>query len=145
MGLLSKLSGMVAPARKPTDDVYLTAGMLLMAGADGSLEAAELATVGTFATTLPEFKGKDFRRTVDEAIKAIRKCKSSEEAVGLLSGLSSANLKRKCYVLCADIALSSGDVDEKEDALLSRMQQVLGVDDATAARIIEVLSMKYAT
>ncbi len=145
MGLLSKLTGMVAPTRKPTDDVYLTAAMLLMAGADGTLEAAELATVGTFATTLPEFKGRDFRRTADDAVKAIRKCKNTEEAVGLLAGLSNANLKRKCYVLCADIALSSGDVDEQEDALLSRMQQVLGIDDATAAKIIEVLSMKYAT
>lgn len=145
MGLLSKITGMVAPARKPTDDVHLTTAMLLMAGADGTLEAAELATVGTFATTLPEFKGRDFRRTAEDAIKAIRKCKGTDEAVGLLAGLSSTNLKRKCYVLCADIALSSGDVDEKEDALLSKMQKVLEVDDQTAAKIVEVLSMKYAS
>jgi tellurite resistance protein len=47
-------------------------------------------------------------------------------------------------VLCADIALSSGDVDDKEDALLEKLQGVLGVDQSTAAKVIEVLSLKYA-
>jgi hypothetical protein len=40
--------------------------------------------------------------------------------------------------------LSSGDVDEKEDALLEQLQQVLGIDAGTAQKVIEVLSLKYA-
>ena len=42
------------------------------------------------------------------------------------------------------IALSSGEVDEAEDKLLESMQKVLAVDDQLAAKIVEVLSLKYA-
>jgi len=144
MGLLSKLTGTFTATKKPADDTLLTAAMLMMAGADGRLEAGELASVGAFASTLPEFQERDFRKTADEAIKTIRRYKSVPEAVQALHELSSPAVKKKCYVICADIALSSGDVDEAEDRLLEAMQKVLGVDDASAARIVEVLSLKYA-
>jgi tellurite resistance protein len=101
-------------------------------------------TVSGFAATLPEFKGKDFNKVAEEAIKAIRRHKSLDEAVAALGELSTPALKVKCFVLCADIALSSGDVDDKEDALLEKLQGVLGVDQSTAAKVIEVLSLKYA-
>ena len=144
MGLLSKITGMVAPARKPTDDVLLTAAMLMMAAADGALDRGEVMTVSAFASTLPEFKGKDFNRVAEDAIKAIRRHKTIGEACSMLHELSTPALKTKCFVLCADIALSSGDVDEKEDALLEQLQQVLGIDAGTAQKVIEVLSLKYA-
>ena len=144
MGLLSKLSGTFTSTKKPTDDTLLCAAMLLMAGADGSIEAGEMASVGAFATTLPEFKERDFRKTADDAMKTIKRYKTLAEAVQALTELSSPAVKKKCYVICADIALSSGDVDEAEDKLLDSMQKVLGVDDALAAKILEVLSLKYA-
>lgn len=145
MGLLSRLTNAVSPQRKATDDTLLTAAMLMMAGADGSIEAGELASVGAFASTLPEFKGRDFRKTADEAVKTIRRYKNVQEAVAALGELSSPAVKKKCYVICADIALSSGDVDDAEDKLLDAMQKALGVDDALAAKIVEVLSIKYAS
>ena len=78
-------------------------------------------------------------------MKTIRKYKGVTDAVAALGELSSPAVKKKCYVICADIALSSGDVDETEDKLLDAMQKTLGVDDALAAKIVEVLSLKYAT
>jgi tellurite resistance protein len=80
----------------------------------------------------------------EDAIKAIRRHKTIGEACSMLHELSTPALKTKCFVLCADIALSSGDVDEKEDALLEQLQQVLGIDAGTAQKVIEVLSLKYA-
>ena len=47
-------------------------------------------------------------------------------------------------MLAADIALASGDIDEREEQLLSNMQRELGIDDATAHTIVEVLGFKYA-
>lgn len=145
MGLLSKLSGTFSSPKKATDDTLLTVAMLLMAGADGSIEAGEMASVGAFASTLPEFKQRDFRKTADDAMKTIKRYKSVAEAVQALAELSSPAVKKKCYVICADIALSSGDVDENEDRLLDAMQKTLAVDDQLAAKIVEVLSIKYAT
>lgn len=143
MGLLSKLTGFSTP-KKATDDTLLCVAMLLMAGADGSIDQGEMASVGAFASTLPEFKERDFRKTADDALKTIKRYKSLPEAVSALSELSSPAIKKKCYILAADIALASGDVDEAEDKLLESMQKVLGVDDQLAAKIVEVLSLKYA-
>lgn len=143
MGLLSKLTGFSTP-KKATDDTLLCAAMLLMAGADGSIDQGEMASVGAFASTLPEFKERDFRKTADDALKTIKRYKTLQEAVSALGELSSPALKKKCYILAADIALASGDVDEAEDRMLEAMQKVLGLDDQLAAKIVEVLSLKYA-
>jgi uncharacterized membrane protein YebE (DUF533 family) len=130
MGLLSRLTGMTS-TKKPTDDVLLVHAMLLMAGADGYIDDEEIATVEGFAMTLPEFKERDFGEVVGDAQKMVRK-------------FSSQALKTKAYVLAADIALASGDVDENEDALLETMQRLLNIDDQTAQTVVWVLSLKYA-
>jgi uncharacterized tellurite resistance protein B-like protein len=143
MGLLSKLTGLATP-KKPTDNVLLAQAMLLMAGADGCIETSEIATVEGFANTLPEFHEGDFGQTIAEAQKLIRKYPTHKESVAALRELSSPALRIKAFLLAADIALASGDVDEQEDALLESMQRVLAVDDATAQNIVQVLSLKYA-
>ncbi|MBK6919428.1 MAG: tellurite resistance TerB family protein [Deltaproteobacteria bacterium] len=142
MGLLSRLSGM-ASTKKATDDVLLAHAMLLMAGADGDIDDSEIAVVRGFATTLPEFKERDFGQVVAEAQKMVRRYPNLKESVNALTELSTPALKAKAYVLAADIALASGDVDEAEDELLTTMQRLLGIDDQTAQTIIWVLQRKY--
>ena len=142
MGLLSRLAGLATP-KKATDDVLLAHAMLLMAGADGDIDDSEIAVVRGFACTLPEFKERDFGEIVGEAQKLVRRFGSLKESVNALSELSTPALKAKAYVLAADIALASGDVDEAEDELLTTMQRLLGIDDQTAQTIIWVLQRKY--
>lgn len=142
MGLLSRLAGMASP-KKATDDVLLAHAMLLMAGADGDIDDSEIAVVRGFANCLPEFKDRDFGQIVAEAQKMVRRYPSLKESVQALAELSTPALKSKAYVLAADIALASGDVDEAEDELLTTMQRLLGIDDQTAQTIIWVLQRKY--
>jgi hypothetical protein len=73
-----------------------------------------------------------------------RKYPSLKQSVNALTEFSSQALKTKAYVLAADIALASGDVDENEDALLETMQRLLNIDDQTAQTVVWVLSLKYA-
>lgn len=143
MGLLSRLTGMVSN-KKATDDVLLAHAMLLMAGADGYIDDEEIATVQAFASTLPEFKERDFGEIVADAQKMVRKYANLKESVNALSELSNENVRKKAFLLAADIALASGDIDEAEDALLETMQRILQVDDQSAQTIIWVLSLKYA-
>jgi uncharacterized tellurite resistance protein B-like protein len=117
--------------------------MLLMAGADGDIDDSEIAVVRGFACTLPEFKDRNFGEIVGEAQKLVRRYGNLKESVNALSELSTPALKSKAYVLAADIALASGDVDEAEDELLTTMQRLLGIDDQTAQTIIWVLQRKY--
>jgi len=144
MGLLSRMTKAVTPAKKPTDDALLLHGMMCMAGADGGFDEAETETLRGFFFSLPEFEGKDFDDVLAAAHKILAKYKSVPESVKALGDLSSQTLKNKMFVLAADIAMSSGDVDESEDEMLESMQRVLNIDDSTAGKVLEVLSMKYA-
>jgi len=143
MGLFAKLMGTPA-VKKEQDDVLLLHGMLLMAGADGSIEAKELATVSQFLNTLPEFQGKDIKKLFDDANKLVAKHGGLKASTKALLDIQSDAIRKKCFVLCADIALSSGDVDEQEDALLEKMKEMLKVDDELAGQVIKVLALKYA-
>ena len=143
MGLLGKVFG-GAPTKKASDDVLLLHSMILMAGADGVLEGAEIATLEAFINTLPEFRHAEFGHQMEAAKKLANKFNSPKEAVQALKDISSEHVRRKAFVLAADIALASGDVDETEEELLEAMQRVLGIDDAMASKIIEVLALKYA-
>jgi hypothetical protein len=143
MGLLSKLTNSVTPQKKASDDALLMHGMFCMAGCDGQIGNDEMAQVEGYFMSLPEFEGRNFNAVYEEAVKVLRRYPNLAESVKSLSELSSRALKDKCYMLCADIAMSSGDVDEREDAMLEAIQRVCEVPDALAQKILEVLTLKY--
>ena len=142
MGLLS-MFGNKAPQKKPTDDMLLLHTMLLMAGADGNIDDPEIETVEAFFSQLPEFEDKDFSEVLGECKKMVSKYPNLKDSGKALSGFSNDNVKKKAFILAADIALASGDVDEAEDEMLAAMQRILGVDDALAQKVLEVLTLKY--
>ena len=143
MGLFGKLLG-TAPAKKASDDVLLLHAMMLMSSADGYMEGSEIATLEGFINTLPEFKDADFDKQMAEAKKLRAKFSSVQDAVKALADISSEAVRKKAFVLAADIALSSGEVDEKEEELLEAMQRVMNIDDQLAQTAIYVLALKYA-
>lgn len=143
MGLFGKLLGS-QPAKKATDDVLLLHAMLLMSSADGYMEGSEVATLEAFINTLPEFKEADFDKQMAEAKKLRAKFNNVQEAVKALADISSEAVRKKAFILAADIALSSGDVDEAEEELLEAMQRVMGIDDNLANTAISILALKYA-
>lgn len=143
MGLLSAFRG-ISSAKKPADDVLLVHTMLLMAGADGYLDGAEAETVEAYFSQLPEFEGKVFGDVYAQARKLVSRYPNLRESVKALADFSSETVKKKAFVLAADIAMSSGEVDEAEDELLTAMQRILDIDDLTARKVLEVLTMKYA-
>jgi tellurite resistance protein len=144
MGLLGKFLGN-KPAKKATDDVLLLHAMMLMSSADGALEGSEIATLEGFINTLPEFKDADFDQQMAEAKKLRNKFRDVQDAVKALGEIQSEAIRKKAYILAADIAMSSGDVDEAEEELLDAMQRVLNIDDALATKVLEVLALKYAS
>ena len=143
MGLLSRFTNKVMPPKAPEDDALLVHGMMLMCGADGSFDHEEIETVEAYFAQVPEFHGKNFQEVYQAAIKILRRYPNLQESVKALADLSTRNLKNKCYLLAADIAMSSGDVDEAEDRMLDAMQRVMEVSDDFAQKVIEVLSIKY--
>ncbi len=143
MGLFSKIAGM-QPQKQASDDVLLLHAMLLMSAADGQMEQSEIANVETFFSTLPEFEGKDFGHLIEQANKVIARYGGMKESVKSLAEIKSDATRRKAFVLAADIAMSSGDVDEAEEQMLETMQRILNIDDDLAQKVLEVLALKYA-
>lgn len=144
MGLLSKLATGATVNKKATDDVLLLHGMLLMCSADGVMDASEMCTLEAFFNTLPEFDGKEFDDLLAQANKVVARCGSLKDSVKAVGEIESPAVRKKLFILAADLAMSSGDVDESEDQMLEAFQRLLGVDDALATTVIEVLSLKYA-
>lgn len=142
MGLLGKFLGQ-PPAKKASDDILLLLSMMMMSSADGVLESSEIAALEQFINTLPEFKGPNFPQQMAEARKLAAKYPKPKDAVKALAEISSDVVKKKAFVLAADIAMSSGEVDQAEEELLDAMQRVLGIDDNMANAVVQVLALKY--
>jgi uncharacterized tellurite resistance protein B-like protein len=117
--------------------------MILMAGADGYFDEAEGETLEAYFCQLPEFADKDFEEVFSTARKMVSKYPNLKDSVKALSELSTPALKRKAFIIAADIAFASGDVDEAEDEMLTAMQRVMNVDEETSQKVLEVLSWKY--
>jgi tellurite resistance protein len=128
----------------PSDAALLLHGMLSIAGADGSFAEAEMRMVEGYFVQLPELRGRDFDLLMDEARGIVERYGTSLESLSELRALSSSALKAKLYVVAVDIALATGQIEAREGSMLGMLQSVLAIDDATAARIMSVLALKYA-
>lgn len=141
MGLFDKLKKKVL---KVDDQQLLLEAMLCVAFADGDDQYEETNLVRAFANTLPELKNTDAYEVYEKAEKAV-KLHGAMTRVKELSALSTEALRQKAFLLAMDIALSSGEVDEGEEVVLSSMKEVLRIDDELAETITNVLMIKYNT
>ena len=104
-------------------------------------------------TVVARAAGRDFEAVVTLGVTpgikvlvanhARDKYKTPKDAVKALAEISSETVKKKTFVLAADIAMSSGEVDAAEEEMLEAMQRVLGIDDNLANAIVQVLALKY--
>lgn len=131
----------------PSDNALLIHAMFLIAGAAGTFDEEETAVVVAFANSVPEFENtteQELHAMIGDAQELARRFGDPQATVAALSQLSTSALKQKAFLLAADIALSSGDVDEAEDAMLESMARALDIDEDTANTIVNVLAIRYA-
>jgi hypothetical protein len=127
----------------PKDSVLLLHGMMLMSDFKGD----EMSPVfDAYVETIPELR----QGNIDELKAAVAQLRlerpSKAHWVEALSEISSEVVKQKTLILALDIAMGSGGmVDPAEDELLDQVRTALGLDLAFAEKILDVLSIKYAT
>jgi hypothetical protein len=143
MGLLTRLAPGTANT-KVGDEVHLLHGLMVMAAADGVLEESEWNTLRAYWSTLPEFKNQNFETVMGQVQKVINRFGNVRESINSLAEIQSDAVRKKLFVLAADLAMSSGDVDANEDQMLDSLQRVLNISDSLATQVLQVLSMKYA-
>ncbi len=127
----------------PNDTVLLLHGMMLMS----DFKDDEMSPVfDAYVETIPELRQADIMALKDKVAELRLSRPSKEEWVKALSEITSEVVKQKTLILALDIAMASGGmVDPAEDELLDQVREALGIDLATAERIVDVLGVKYAT
>jgi len=127
----------------PNDTVLLLHGMMLMSDfKDGQMSPV----FDAYVETIPELASADIAE-LKQKVSELRLARpSKDEWVKALGEISSETIKQKTLVLAIDIAMASGGmVEPDEDELLDAVRQALGIDLAQAEKIVDVLSLKYAT
>jgi hypothetical protein len=125
------------------DSVLLLHGMMLMS----DFKDDEMSPVfDAYVETIPELR----QGNIDEIKQAVAQLRlerpSKPQWIEALSEISSDVVKQKTLILAIDIAMASGGmVSPDEDELLDQVRTALGIDLAFAEKILDVLSIKYAT
>lgn len=142
MGLFDKVLGSSSEKLNGQEGF---AGIALCAiAADGVVEPEELSGFFTTLTRMKLFHGlneRQFRNTVDKPLKILQ----SKRIDGLLPLAAEAvpkELKTTAFAVTADLLFADGTVGSEERAILEKIQRALGVDDATALKIVEVIQIK---
>ena len=141
MGLFDKLKKTVL---RTEDEVLLTEAMIAVSFADGDDQWEESQLIKAFLSTLPELKDKDVYEIYEKAEKNV-KLHGAMTRVKELTMLGTPALTQKAFLLALDVALSSGDIDDGEEAVLAAMQETLGIPDDVAQRYADTLQVKYAS
>ncbi len=144
MGLLADLKVPEVSGARDDDRVLLLHGMMLIIGADGKVEDVEWDLLKSYWYTLPDFKGQIFDEVLEQANQIIARYDDLDASVAALEAIESETLRRKLFVLAADLALCTGAPGAAEDARLGAMQRALRVSDEQARGVLELLALKYA-
>ncbi|MGI5380765.1 hypothetical protein ACQEV2_42650 [Streptomyces sp. CA-251387] len=121
--------------------------MMIICFNGSKITSQQLATVESYAKSLPEFYGMDFQPYYEEAKKlASSAAGDTERAIDLLSIIESEELRTKAFYCCLELSLSNADAKAtaQDEVVLSAIQSSLGVSAQTASQLRESIAVKYA-
>lgn len=129
---------------EPTREALVFHAMYLMSVIDGEASSPEFQVVKALLTTLPGFA----RSPISDLVKASKKLVAEHggvvESLAALTSIKDAACRRKCYLLCAEVAYASGDISKVEAHLLASMARLLKLKPAETKAILKTLAIKYA-
>ncbi|MFI8829330.1 hypothetical protein [Streptomyces sp. NPDC053431] len=110
------------------------------------ITSQQLATVESYARSLPEFYGSDFQRYY-AAAKALASSAAGDlrKAIGFLSIIESDELRLKTYYCCLELSLSGTDgrVAAQDEEVLTHIQTSLGISGDLASKLQSSIAVKY--
>jgi len=142
MGLFDKVLGGGSDKLTEADGV---AGVAIAAiAADGVITQEEAAGLGTTLSRMNLFQGmsnRDVNKTFEKVLK-LAQTQGVDKLLELSSAAISAELKPTAFAIAADLVLADGHVAGDEKKFLEKIQKYLGVDDALALKVVEVIAIK---
>lgn len=142
MGLFDKVLGSGSDKLNAQEGF---AGVALCAiAADGVIEQEELNGFFTSLVRLKMFQGfseRQFRNTIEKDLKLLQK-NGLQGFLPLATEAIPKELKATAFAVTADLMFADGTVAAEERKVLEQIQRALGVDDALALKIVEVIQIK---
>lgn len=145
MGLFDKVLGKKeeGPLSLSRQEAFAAVCVLAVA-ADGILEDAEVSRIVSSLAEKKLFRGHrldDLGRLLNSTAKVIARNGAAPVMAAVQKALP-AELHATAFVMAADLVMADADVDPKEKQFLEEFQKALGVDDATALKVVEVMVIK---
>ena len=117
---------------------------VLAVAADGVVEDAEVRRIVTNLAEKKLFRGtrvNELGVLLNNSARLIQRQGPGPVIEAARKALS-PELRETVFALSTDLILADGEVDPKEKRFLEEFQKTLGIDDATALKIAEVMVIK---
>lgn len=131
-----------APALSPHE--ALAAILVASVSVDGSVGVGESAQVQGLLATSRLFQAGGQRlseRAIERAVALLDE-RGVDDALKAAAEALPQELRATAFAVAVDLVLCDGRVEAREKAYIDSLQALLGIDDALAVRIVEVLLIK---
>ncbi|MBN2098416.1 MAG: tellurite resistance TerB family protein [Dehalococcoidia bacterium] len=144
MGLFDKVLGKDDGEIKLEKKEAFGAIAVAAVASDGDVSPEEVQRVAIDLMTLKAFRKadlRDLRNVLDKVASLIKKRGIGPVLQAAKAGLSKDELAAAFFV-AVDLVLADGVVEDNEKKFLEELQRTIGMDDATAIKITEVVVIK---
>ena len=129
------------PLSVPEAMAVVMVASMLADGARSAEESARLTDVLSTSRMLRQAAGVSSPDVVARAVALLDKHGSGAMLEACARTLP-PDLRDSAFAIASDLVLADGRVEERERVYLDQLQKVLGVDDALALKIVEVMVIK---
>jgi tellurite resistance protein len=144
MGLFDKVLGPKdEKAKLSKEEAFAAVGFSAIA-ADGVIteEEARGFIVGLYRMKMfSSFNDNQMNALLNKLVNVIKK-HGVEGLINMSNESLPADLKETAFAVATDLAFADGDVDQTERDILTKIQQMMGIPEAQAIKIIEVMMIK---
>ncbi len=143
MGLFDKITG--GGSEQPFTRQEAFAGiMLAVVAADGHISDEEVQDFNARTNRMKLFaeqSGNHFSQMIDKLFRILKKEGPSSLMQRSARSLP-PDLRPTAFAVSTDLVFADGTVDEDEQALIGGLQNLLGIPDELAEKIVEVIHIK---
>lgn len=145
MGLFDKILG-----GQSSEDVRLNPAeafaslVIAVAGIDGHLADDEVRAANAIFNRMRLFapiSSDQFSAMIDRLVGYLKK-HGSDWLLGKAVASLPAELKQTAFVTAVDLVFADGSVEKSEQAVIEKLQKMLGVSDDLALKAVEIIEIK---
>jgi tellurite resistance protein len=143
MGLFDKVVGPKEPEKLTKEEAFAAVGLAAIA-ADGAIteEEGRGFLVGLYRMKMfRSYSQNQMGNLLTKLINIIQK-QGFDALLKMANEGLPADLKESAFAVAIDLVFADGDVDATEQAIMTKIQQMMGIQEAQAMKIIEVMSIK---